>query len=83
MPKEGQGLNQRRRIIIPKEVGEISGLVWFGLAEGGVDLEGLRRRQEDAWVRDQEPPARQARDTLVRGSFGFSSPLEGGKWGSE
>ena len=44
---------------------------------------GLRRRQEDAWVRDQEPPARQARDTLVRGSFGFSSPLEGGKWGSE
>ena len=42
-----------------------------------------RRRQEDAWVRDQEPPARQARDTLVRGSFGFSSPLEGGKWGSE
>ena len=56
-----------------------SGLFWL---RGG-DLEGLRRRQEDAWVRDQEPPARQARDTLVRGSFGFSSPLEGGKWGSE
>ena len=32
----------------------------------------VRRRQEDAWVRDQEPPARQARDTLVRGSLGFS-----------
>ena len=31
-----------------------------------------RREEEDAWVRDQEPPARQARDTLVRSSFGFS-----------
>ena len=37
---------------------------------GGVVV--VRRRQEDAWVRDQEPPARQARDTLVRGSLGFS-----------
>ena len=51
------------------------GLVWSGWGRG--DLEGLRRRQEDAWVRDQEPGARQARDTLVSGSLGFS---EGAGW---
>ena len=51
-----------------------SGLVWVG----GGTWRGLRRRQEDAWVRDQEPGARQARDTLVSGSLGFSE--EGGWW---
>ena len=52
------------------------GLVWSGWGRG--DLEGLRRRQEDAWVRDQEPGARQARDTLVSGSLGFAERAGGG-----
>ena len=43
-----------------------------------MDLEGLRRRQEDAWVRDHEPGARQARDTLVSGSLGFAERAGGG-----
>ena len=47
-----------------------------GVGVGGV----VRRREEDAWVRDQEPPARQARDTLVRGSLGFSGGGVGGHW---
>ena len=56
------------------------GLVWsgWGRGRGRGDLEGLRRRQKDAWVRDQEPGARQARDTLVSGSLGFSERGRGG-----